>query len=151
MDNSYDTVRALAQHVRIPDLEPHQVYFGENYRQSSEPWAVKLQQDGAPFTWVAYSFGEIPMWQMHAGIVLVQGVAHVGFHCHKDAAAEYVDVVNLIGPELGRFHDSEVAREFQYNRDFVDTSERDHPEIGRSLGDIYLAARAELRRRSLVP
>ncbi|CAM5221282.1 hypothetical protein CDEF62S_05697 [Castellaniella defragrans] len=147
----YGIIRALSRHVRIPGLAPHQVYFGEDYQTSPEPWALKLQQDGAPFSWVAYSFGDIPMWRLHAGIVLAQGVVRVGFHCHKDAAGEYGPVLHRVGGGLGQFRDSEAARELQYNRDYTDYTESHYPEVGQALSDIYQAARAELERSGLAP
>lgn len=146
----YGVVRALSRHVRIPGLTPYQVYFGEDYQTSTESWALKLQQDGAPFSWVAYSFGDIPMWQLHAGIVLAQGLVRVGFHCHKDAAEKYGQVLHLVGSGLGQFHDSGAAREFQYNRDYLDYTESHYPEIGQALTGIYQIARTELQRRGLV-
>lgn len=150
MDDLYATVRNIAEHVKIPGLRDDQVYLGENYLHSKEDWALKLQRADSVFTWVAYSFGDIPMWELHAGAVLVDDSAYVGIHCHKDTKPEYIQVVHDMGGKFGQFNDSVSACEFQYNKVFAGCGERDISNIGKTLSDIYTAVRANMRQIGLI-
>jgi len=150
MDKRYEAARTIRANVKIAGLNRSQEYLGEDYAHSNEDWAVKLQEAGAPFAWIAYSFGDIPMWELHAGAVVGEGTVHVGLHCHKDAKPEYVRVVREVGEQFGSFHDSDKAREYQYNKDFNQYTEEDLREIGKVLGNVYVAMQSGLRQRGLI-
>lgn len=51
-------------------------------QSADDPYVAAARERGSPFTWVAFSFGGYPMWEVHVGCVLdlAQGTAQVGFH-----------------------------------------------------------------------
>jgi hypothetical protein len=146
----YDVVRQIARFVSIPGIEPVQTHFGESYANSTEWWAVKLREADSTFAWLAYSFGDIPMWALHAGVVLTETGARVGLHCHKKAEPEYCEAVKNIGQHIGPLYDSLSADELQYNQDFSGFGPDVLQEVGIRLGQVYVDARSGLIERGLI-
>ena len=143
-------LRTIGSNVEIAGLAPEQVHYGESYTTSDEQWARKLQQAAATFTWVAYSFGTIPMWELHVGVVLVAQEARVGFHAHADAEPELLTVLRELGEGFGPASYSEAAKEIQHNEVFTQYGEFDLPRIGRALSQKYIEVRTALEMRNLI-
>ena len=143
-------LRTIGSNVDIAGLAPEQVHYGENYTASSEQWARELQQAQDTFTWLAYSFGVIPMWKMHVGVVLAAYEARVGLHAHACAEPELLAVLQELGGNFGPASFSDVAREIQHNEVFTQYGEGDLPRIGRALSQKYSEVRTALKTRNVI-
>lgn len=143
-------LRLIGGHVEIADLAPDQMHYGEDYLDSSEPWARVLQEADATFTWLAFSFGSVPMSELHVGVVLVDREARVGFHAHVDARPEFLEALDDIGKDLGPASLSEAAGEMQHNEVFDQYGEDDLPRIAQLLSRVYTDVRAQLQTRNLI-
>jgi hypothetical protein len=141
-DDVRTTLRAIAAEVH--GIDATQIHFGHDYEESEEGWARDLRDAGASFDWLAYSFGTLPMWIVHAGVVIQAGEAHVGLHVHNDAPPDLRSLVEELGPHIGPFSYSEPAREWQYNEVSTLCGSDDLSRIGHALGVIYADARAVL-------
>lgn len=147
--DEFAVIRQIADQVVIPGISAAQTHLGETYRDSPEWWARDLREAGATFAWLAYSFGDYPMWELHAGVVLTPDGAQVGLHCHKAARPECIEAFNQIGDQFGTVHDSQAANELQYNQAFTGHDSARLPGIAKRLSEIYVAARAGLKKQGL--
>ena len=143
-------LRTIGSNVEIANLAPEQVHYGESYTDSDEQWARELQQAEAAFTWLAYSFGTIPMWELHVGVVLVTQEARAGLHAHADARPELLAVVRELGEGFAPASFSEAAKEIQHNEVFTPYGESELPKIARTLSQKYIEVRMALEMRNLI-
>ena len=97
--------RSLADSVmarmkgEISGLSPH---FGEDYLQADDPEAKVYRSSGATFRWVAFAFSPWRMWDLHVGVVPVEGRRlSVGFHISERAAPALLDDLKRLGESIG--------------------------------------------------
>jgi hypothetical protein len=117
--------RAIAQSVlastrdEIPGLSAH---FGEDYLEADDPEAVLYRSSGATFRWVAFAFSPWRMWDLHVGVVPVEGRRlSVGFHISERAAPALLGELERLGESIGAAaRHQPAAIEYQANLPPVD-------------------------------
>lgn len=146
-----DALAEVGQSMKIPDLMRRRTFFGPEWASSDASWAKELVDRKAPFDWISFSFGEIPMWQLHVGVILFDNKATYGLHVAGKAPAELFVAVKGIGQGIGELSYSGVADEHQFNEPILDfTHSVPAHQIATSLSETYVAASEQLRRRSLI-
>lgn len=103
----------------IPGLSPH---FGEDYLEADDPEAKVYRSSGATFRWVAFAFSPWRMWDLHVGVVPVEGRRlSVGFHISERASGALLDDLKRLGEEVGApVRHQKAAIEYQANLPLFD-------------------------------
>lgn len=103
----------------IPGLSPH---FGEDYLEADDPEAKLYRSSGATFRWVAFAFSPWRMWDLHVGVVPVEGRRlSVGFHISERAAPALLDDLKRLGAAVGApVRHQAAAIEYQANLPLFD-------------------------------
>lgn len=103
----------------IPGLSPH---FGEDYLEADDPEARAYRSSGATFRWVAFAFSPWRMWDLHVGVVPVEGRRlSVGFHISERASGALLDDLKRLGEEAGvPVRHQKAAIEYQANLPLFD-------------------------------
>jgi hypothetical protein len=103
----------------IPGLSPH---FGEDYLEAEDPEARLYRSTGATFRWVAFAFSPWRMWDLHVGVVPVEGRRlSVGFHISERAAPALLGELERLGESIGaEARHQPAAIEYQANLPLFD-------------------------------
>lgn len=103
----------------IPGLSSH---FGEEYEKGDDPEAVFYRSSGASFRWVAFAFSPWRMWDLHVGVVPIDGGRlSVGFHISERASPALLEHLKRLGDEIDApVRHQKAAVEYQANLPPID-------------------------------
>lgn len=157
-DDNYETpalilsaLEEVGREMNVPGLKRRQTFLGPEWPGSPESWVTELVDRRAPFDWISFSFGELPMWQLHVGVILFGGQATYGLHVAGKAPTEFFVAVKSVGESIGELSYSEVADEHQFNMPLLPYGDSiPAKQIAEWLSETYVAASEQLRRRSLI-